>query len=147
MGRAASSISYPLYIQQSTVDELVDAQQALDYQDEASHVLPDEVPEVEVFEDISLKTSDFSFSLDQFSIVPRASRPARPSASASYFASLAMGSGGCTDEALSDLMVEVFSSAHRSGRFIPKEEPLLGTYTCRFPAVSKVVFCLSGRHV
>jgi hypothetical protein len=44
----------------------------------------------------------------------------------------AVSSGGYTDVALSDLMVEVFSAAHKSGKFIPREEPLLGTYTCRF---------------
>lgn len=45
---------------------------------------------------------------------------------------MAVSSGGYTDAALSDLMVEVFSAAHKSGKFIPGEEPLLGTYTCRF---------------
>lgn len=47
----------------------------------------------------------------------------------------AVNAGGYTDAALSSLMVEVFSAAHRSGRFIPGEEPLLGTYTCRFSGV------------
>ena len=47
----------------------------------------------------------------------------------------AVGSGGYTDKALSDLMVEIFSSLHRSGYFIPGEEPPLGTYTCRFSGV------------
>jgi len=45
---------------------------------------------------------------------------------------MAVSSGGYTDVALSDLMVEVFSAVHKSGKFIPREEPLLGTYTCRF---------------
>jgi hypothetical protein len=44
----------------------------------------------------------------------------------------AVSSGGYTDAVLSDLMVKVFSAAHKSGKFIPGEEPLLGTYTCRF---------------
>lgn len=44
----------------------------------------------------------------------------------------AVSLGGYTDAALSDLMVEVFSAAHKSGKFITGEEPLLGTYTCRF---------------
>jgi hypothetical protein len=47
----------------------------------------------------------------------------------------AVSSGGFTDAALSDLMVEIFSAACRSGNFIPGEEPLLGTYTCRFSGV------------
>jgi len=45
---------------------------------------------------------------------------------------MAVSSGGYTDAALSDLIVEVFSAAHKSGKFIPGEEPLLGTYMCRF---------------
>jgi hypothetical protein len=45
---------------------------------------------------------------------------------------MAVSSGGYTDAALSDLMVEVFSAVHKSGKFIPGEEPLLGTYMCRF---------------
>jgi hypothetical protein len=44
----------------------------------------------------------------------------------------AVSSGGYTDAALSDLMAEVFSATHKSGKFILGEEPLLGTYTCRF---------------
>lgn len=44
----------------------------------------------------------------------------------------AVSLGGYTDAALSNLMVEVFSAAHKSGKFIPGEEPLLGSYTCRF---------------
>jgi hypothetical protein len=47
----------------------------------------------------------------------------------------AVSSGVYTDAALSDLMVEVFSAAHKSGKFIPGEEPLPGTYTCRFSGV------------
>lgn len=34
--------------------------------------------------------------------------------------------------ALPDLMVKVFYAAQKSGKFIPGEEPLLGTYMCRF---------------
>lgn len=47
----------------------------------------------------------------------------------------AVNVGGYTDAALANLMVEVFSAAHKSGRFIPGEEPRLGTYTCRFSGV------------
>jgi len=44
----------------------------------------------------------------------------------------AVSLGGYSDAALSNLMVEIFSAAHKSGKFIPGEEPLSGTYTCRF---------------
>lgn len=44
----------------------------------------------------------------------------------------AMSSGGLTDAALSKIMVEIFSATHKSGKYIPGEEPLLGTSTCRF---------------
>ncbi|CZS92504.1 uncharacterized protein RAG0_03112 [Rhynchosporium agropyri] len=47
----------------------------------------------------------------------------------------AASSGGYTDAALSDLIVEIFSALHRSGNFIPGDEPLLGTYTCRFSGI------------
>ncbi|KAF4636083.1 hypothetical protein G7Y89_g2010 [Cudoniella acicularis] len=47
----------------------------------------------------------------------------------------AMSSGGLTDAALSDIMVEVFSATHRSGKYIPGEEPVLGTSICRFSGV------------
>ena len=47
----------------------------------------------------------------------------------------AVSSGGYTDTALSDLMVEVFSAAHKSGKFITGEEPMPGTYACRFSGV------------
>jgi hypothetical protein len=47
----------------------------------------------------------------------------------------AMSSGGLTDAALSDIMVEVFSATHRSGKYIPGEEPVLGTSVCRFSGV------------
>jgi len=47
----------------------------------------------------------------------------------------AMSSGCLTDAALSHLMVEAFSATHRSGKYIPGEEPLLGTSTCRFSGV------------
>jgi hypothetical protein len=47
----------------------------------------------------------------------------------------AIASGGRTDAALAELMVEVFSAAHRTGRYIPGDEPLLGTSICRFSAV------------
>jgi hypothetical protein len=46
-----------------------------------------------------------------------------------------MSSGGLTDAALSDVMVEVFSATHRPGKCIPGEEPLLGTSICRFSSV------------
>jgi hypothetical protein len=45
---------------------------------------------------------------------------------------MAVSLGGYTDAALSDLMVKVFSAMHKSGKFIPGEEPLLSTYMCRF---------------
>jgi hypothetical protein len=45
---------------------------------------------------------------------------------------MAVSSGGYTDAVLSDLMVEVFSAVHKSGKFIPGEEPLLSTYMCCF---------------
>lgn len=44
----------------------------------------------------------------------------------------AMSSGGPTDADLSDVMVEIFSATHRTGRYIPGEEPLLGTSICHF---------------
>ena len=47
----------------------------------------------------------------------------------------AIASGGRTDASLAELMVEVFSAAHRAGRYIPGDEPLLGTSICRFSAV------------
>jgi hypothetical protein len=47
----------------------------------------------------------------------------------------AITAGGLTDAALSAIMVEVFSAAHRTGKFISGEEPLLGTMTCRFTGV------------
>jgi hypothetical protein len=47
----------------------------------------------------------------------------------------AMSSGGLTDAALSDIMVEVFSATHRSGKYIPGEETVLGTSICRFSTV------------
>jgi hypothetical protein len=47
----------------------------------------------------------------------------------------AMSSGGLTDAALSDLMVKVFSATHRTGKYIPGEEPLLGTAICCFSGV------------
>lgn len=45
---------------------------------------------------------------------------------------MAVSSKGYTNAALSDLMVKVFSAAHKSGKFIPGKEPLLGTYICCF---------------
>jgi hypothetical protein len=47
----------------------------------------------------------------------------------------AMISGGLTDAVLSGIMVEVFSATHRTGKYIPGEEPLLGTSICRFSRV------------
>jgi hypothetical protein len=34
--------------------------------------------------------------------------------------------------ALSDLIVKVFFTTYKSRKFIPREEPLLSTYMCRF---------------
>jgi hypothetical protein len=39
----------------------------------------------------------------------------------------AMSSGGLTDADLSNVMVEAFSATHRTGKYIPGEEPHLGT--------------------
>lgn len=47
----------------------------------------------------------------------------------------AMSSGGLTDAALSDITVKVFSVTHRTGKYIPGEEPLFGTFICRFSGV------------
>jgi hypothetical protein len=47
----------------------------------------------------------------------------------------AMSSGGLTDAILSNIMVEVFSATHRTGKYIPGEEPVLGTTICRFSGV------------
>ncbi|CZR64490.1 uncharacterized protein PAC_14388 [Phialocephala subalpina] len=47
----------------------------------------------------------------------------------------AMSSGGLTDAALSKVMVEVFSATQRTGKYIPGEEPLLGTSICHFSGV------------
>jgi hypothetical protein len=43
-----------------------------------------------------------------------------------------MSSGGLPDATLSQIMVEVFSATHNPGKYIPGEEPLLGTSICRF---------------
>ncbi|TVY14354.1 hypothetical protein LARI1_G007977 [Lachnellula arida] len=47
----------------------------------------------------------------------------------------AMSSGGLTDAALSQIMVEVFSATHRPGKYLQGEEPLLGTSICRFSGI------------
>jgi hypothetical protein len=43
-----------------------------------------------------------------------------------------VSSGGYTNIVLSDLIVEVFSTMYKSSKFIPRKEPLLSTYICRF---------------
>jgi hypothetical protein len=45
---------------------------------------------------------------------------------------MAVSSGDYIDIVLLDLIVEVFSAIYKSSKFIPGEEPLLSTYTCRF---------------
>jgi hypothetical protein len=45
---------------------------------------------------------------------------------------LEVGAGAYTDPKVSKPMVEVFSALHKSGEYIPGEEPLHGTHTCRF---------------
>jgi hypothetical protein len=47
----------------------------------------------------------------------------------------AMSSGGLTDVVLSQIMVEVFSATHQPGKYIPGEEPVLGTSICRFSGI------------